>query len=93
MENTKDFRNIVFGKADAKEEGCEYPQLLINGYWDSTGVSKLALSGSTFLFLGYKGSGKTALSEHIRLTATGYNNFVNDIQLRDFSYNLNSAAL
>ena len=86
MENTKDFRNIVFGKADAKEEGCEYPQLLINGYWDSTGVSKLALSGSTFLFLGYKGSGKTALSEHIRLTATGYNNFVNDIQLRDFSY-------
>lgn len=86
METILDFRTIQFGKADAKEEGCVCPDLLIKGYWDSTGVIKLALSGSTFLFLGYKGSGKTALSEHIRLTATGYNNFVNDIQLSDFSY-------
>lgn len=73
-----DFRDIEFGRADAKEEGAEYPDLLINGYLDSTGVINLALNCSTFLFLGYKGSGKTALLEHIRLTSPNYNCFVNE---------------
>lgn len=81
-----DFRDIEFGRADAKEEGAEYPDLLINGYLDSTGVINLALNCSTFLFLGYKGSGKTALLEHIRLTSPNYNCFVNDIPLSDFPY-------
>ena len=27
-----DFRDIEFGRADAKEEGAQYPDLLINGY-------------------------------------------------------------
>ena len=81
-----DFRAINFGKADAKTEGSEYPDLLINGYLDSSGVIDLALHKSTFLFLGYKGSGKTALAEHIRLTGSNYCSFVTDIQLIDFPY-------
>ena len=80
------FQSILFGKADAKEEGSTHPNLLINGYLDSLGITDAALNQSTFLFLGYKGSGKTALSEHIRLTANNYNSFVNDIQLIDFPY-------
>ena len=48
-----DYRKINFGKADAKDEGCEYPDLLINGYLDETGVIDLALHKSTFLFLGH----------------------------------------
>lgn len=82
-----DYRSINFGKADAKDEGCEYPDLLINGYLDATGVIDLALHKSTFLFLGYKGAGKTALLEHIRLTSTNnYDVFVNDILLAEFPY-------
>ena len=30
-----DFRNIQLGKADAQEEGAEYPDLLLNGYYDN----------------------------------------------------------
>ena len=82
-----DYRKINFGKADAKDEGCEYPDLLINGYLDETGVIDLALHKSTFLFLGYKGAGKTALLEHIRLTSENrYDMFVDDILLMDFPY-------
>lgn len=81
-----DYRKINFGKADAKDEGCEYPDLLINGYLDATGVIDLALYKSTFLFLGYKGAGKTALLEHIRLTGAKYNVFVNDVPLAEFPY-------
>lgn len=82
-----DYRKINFGKADAKDEGCEYPDLLINGYLDATGVIDLALHKHTFLFLGYKGAGKTALLEHIRLTNTNkYDVFVNDILLAEFPH-------
>ena len=82
-----EFKSILFGKADAKEEGSEHPNLLIKGYLDSMGIIDIALNRTAFLFLGYKGSGKTALSEHIRLTARDFNSFVNDVQLKDFPYN------
>ncbi|EOA56192.1 hypothetical protein HMPREF1214_03421 [Bacteroides sp. HPS0048] len=81
-----DFRKIEFGKADAKEEGAEFPELLIKGYFDANGVIDLAVNKSKFLFLGYKGAGKAALSEHIRLVQMDYNCFVNDILLSDFPY-------
>lgn len=81
-----DFRKIEFGKADAKEEGNELPELLIKGYLDSSGIIDLAINKSQFLFLGYKGSGKTALSEHLRLSSSDYNCFINDILLSDFPY-------
>lgn len=63
-----DFRNINFGKADAHEEGSEYPELLIDGYYDNGNVVEKACNSSIFLFLGYKGSGKSALSEHLKLS-------------------------
>ena len=62
-----DYREIEFGKADALEEGEDYPQLLRNAYYDNHNVIRSALKGSTFLFLGYKGSGKSALSQHLTL--------------------------
>lgn len=81
-----DFRSIEFGKADAKEEGSELPELLIKGYFDLDNLSTKAISKSTYLFLGYKGAGKTALSEHIRLSNQDYNHFVKNILLEDFPY-------
>lgn len=80
-----DFKKLEFGKADAFEEGSEFPNLLINGYLDTNGVVELVLERSAFLFLGYKGSGKSALGEHLRLK-NDYNIFVTSVLLKDFPY-------
>jgi hypothetical protein len=63
------FAGIQFGFASAETEGAEAPDLLLNGFFDDAGLSDAALFGLPFLFLGYKGSGKTALAEHARLLA------------------------
>lgn len=57
-----DFRKINFGKADAQEEGVEFPDLLKYGYYDNDHVVQQIRETSKFLILGYKGSGKSALS-------------------------------
>ena len=51
-----DFRNIQLGKADAQEEGAEYPDLLLNGYYDNNNILNQVYDTTKFLFLGYKGS-------------------------------------
>ncbi len=81
-----DIRKINFGKADALEEGFEYPQLLKDGYLDSMNLVERIKSHTTFLFLGYKGSGKSALSEHIRLIADNEKTIVDQQQLTQFPY-------
>ena len=55
-----DFRSIRFGKASAEAESAAAPELLLAGYLDHEGFTTQASSGDAFLFLGYKGSGKTA---------------------------------
>lgn len=62
-----DFTRINFGRADAHSEGEDFPILLKDGYLDIDSVVDQALNTSVFLFLGYKGSGKSSLSEHLRL--------------------------
>ncbi len=64
-----DFRTIQFGKTDGNEEASIYPVLLTKGYFDIMEVAEKALCSEIFLFLGYKGSGKSALSEHLNLRA------------------------
>ena len=62
-----DFRKINFGSADAHTEGEDYPELLREGYIDISDVVEKALNKGVFLFLGYKGSGKSSLSEHLKV--------------------------
>ena len=81
-----DFRKIEFGKADAIAEGIELPLLLTQGYYNQQNLVERALESSSFLFLGNKGSGKSALSQHIKLTKNNYNLFVKNILLEDFPY-------
>lgn len=71
MSVAMDFRTIRFGKASAEAESATAPDLLIDGYLDSEGLTSRAIQGSEFLFLGYKGSGKTALAEHLKLRSFG----------------------
>lgn len=81
------FCKIVLGKADAQEEGVEYPELLKNGYYDNNNVVDMIYTTSIFLILGYKGSGKSALSEHLKLSeAEGV--CVEQLSLKDFPYKL-----
>ena len=81
----RDFRKIQFGYMDALTEGQEHPELLINGYIDNDKVVEKALNKSTFLFLGYKGSGKSSLSEHLRLVAND-DIVVSPEELKDFPF-------
>lgn len=64
-----DFKTIKFGKADAHTEGESFPELLKNGYLNISSVADVAINSEIFLFLGYKGSGKSSLSEHLWLKA------------------------
>jgi hypothetical protein len=78
------FNKINFGKADAHTEGEDYPKLLEDGYLDIESVVDQALNSSTFLFLGHKGSGKSSLSEHLRLKLG--DSIVDQQGLRDFPF-------
>lgn len=81
-----DFRKIDFGRADAHTEGEDTPNLLKDGFVDIDQVVNRAVKTSTFLFLGYKGSGKSSLSEHLRLTQQ--DTVVDQQCLTDFPFKL-----
>jgi hypothetical protein len=81
------FGDIEFGFADAQTEGAQAPDLLLRGFLDDTGLTDAALFGTPFLFLGYKGSGKTAIAERARLLAADDPTlFVTVTSLEDLSY-------
>lgn len=83
--NEYDFRKIKFGCADAQTEGLDYPELMTSGYVDIEEVVGKALNTGVFLFLGYKGSGKSSLSEHLRLSG-GTEYFVDQQGLKSFPF-------
>ena len=81
------FKDIPLGKASAELESMSHPDLLINGFFDPWDVVEKALGGHEFLFLGYKGSGKSAIAEHLTLTTTGtHDRFITHTFLSDFPY-------
>jgi hypothetical protein len=87
--NRTDFLNIQFGYASAEREGADAPELLLNGFLDHGDVGKEALTGGRFLFLGYKGSGKSAIGERARLLAQGDPMlFVSQAGLADFPFDV-----
>ena len=81
------FKDISLGQASAELEGAYHPELLVNGFLDPWDVLDRARYGPEFLFLGYKGSGKSAIGEHLRLTAVDRDDlFVTHAFLSDFPY-------
>lgn len=80
-------KDYQFGFAAAEEEGAYRPDLLLSGYHDPEGLINEAISGRKFLFLGYKGSGKSAVGQHIRLMAGDRHDlFVDLVTLADFPF-------
>jgi hypothetical protein len=81
------FGDIEFGFASGEVEGAESPDLLLEGFFDASHLTERALSKSTFAFLGYKGSGKSALAQRARLMSLANPRlFVSVTTLDRFSY-------
>lgn len=84
----RDFKDIKFGYASAEAEWANAPQLLLDGYYDAQGLTAAALGSQRFLFLGYKGSGKSAVGKRLQLQAENDPNlFVSSTALEDFPFN------
>ncbi len=80
-------RDIHFGLSAAEKEGAEHPELLIDGFFDLDGTAAELMSGSRFLVLGYKGSGKSAISQHLKLRSADDSSLcVHLVSLAQFPY-------
>jgi hypothetical protein len=82
-----DFRRVQFGFASAETESAEEPHLLLDGFYDAEGLTASAIKGHKYLFLGYKGSGKSALGQRLRLLGeTDSQLFVQTALLGEFPF-------
>ncbi len=80
-------QSINFGFSSAEAERSRDPGLLIDGYVDIEAASESAVNGNDFLFLGYKGTGKSSIAERVDLIyADEPNVFVKTISLSDFPF-------
>jgi hypothetical protein len=80
-------KDLNFGFASADYEASHDPDLLISGFVDPLRLAQEAISGRRFLFLGYKGSGKSALGEHLLLLSKSDPNlFVRFTNIADVSF-------
>jgi hypothetical protein len=81
------FSDIKFGYTSAGAESVRSPDLLGPGFYDFKGVVRAILEGSEYVVLGHKGSGKSAIGEHlVQKTASDPLLFVDFIDLKDFPY-------
>lgn len=81
------YRHIDFGHTSAEAERSSDPGLLMEGYVDLQNASEFALRSQHYLFLGHKGTGKSAIAEHISLKlANDPLSFVRSISLSDFPF-------
>jgi hypothetical protein len=84
---TSGFKKIDFGYASSETEKSRNPSLLLDGFIDFESSSDKAQNGFEYLFLGYKGSGKTAIAQRIELTNTNRHDvFCRNILLGDFPF-------
>lgn len=81
------FSSINFGEISGEAERELNPSLIENGFVDLHSIENEALYGQRFLFLGYKGSGKSLIGERIDLIQNqSHDRFVKKISLADFPY-------
>jgi hypothetical protein len=81
------FKSIRFGYASAEKEGSVAPDLILRGFYDQDGTVDEAKNGDRFLFLGYKGSGKSAIGQRLILEAESDEHLhVVPLTLKDFPF-------
>lgn len=55
-----------FGQLDASQEAVDDPDLLVAGFFDYREAAYGIACGDTWLLLGPKGAGKSAVLEHLK---------------------------
>ncbi|MTC61002.1 hypothetical protein GKR50_13380 [Providencia rustigianii] len=81
------FKKINFGKSAGEEERSEYPDLIIDGFYDFNNAIDNLVNKSAFLVQGFKGSGKSTIAEKICMTKIQNQPIFSDlIYLKDFSF-------
>jgi hypothetical protein len=63
------FADLRFGRLDAHDEASQEPDLLLDGFYDFEAAAAGIAAATKFLLLGTKGAGKSAVLEHLRLSA------------------------
>ena len=82
-----DFKKIAFGYTSAEAERSNDPGLLLDGYVDLRDATEKALHDHRYLFLGHKGSGKSAIAERIALILSENPiAFIKLVSLSDFPF-------
>ena len=61
-------RELHFGELDASQEAARFPELLTKGYFDFRDAAYAISSRGTWLLLGPKGAGKSAVLEYLKLS-------------------------
>lgn len=84
---TNKFKDIDFGASAAENEIEDNPELLLTGYFDLQDSFNKVIRTRKFLVLGYKGSGKSALAQHLALTAHDNYRSVRIEALSQFPFN------
>ena len=80
-------KDVQFGFASADHEASHDPDLLLGGFVDPLRLVDEAKNTRKSLFLGYKGSGKSALGEHLLLLSKSDPRlFVRFINIADISF-------
>ncbi len=81
-------RELHFGQLDAHQEAIDEPELLREGFYDYREAAYGIATGATWLLLGPKGAGKSAVFEHLRLEwRDRWDRFLTLWDLRDFPVN------
>lgn len=81
------FADLLFGFASAGAESVQKPALLREGFYDFNDVTRSLVEGSEYVVLGHKGSGKSAIGEHlVQRSEQDPTLFVDLIDLKDFPY-------
>ncbi len=63
------FTDLFFGRADAANEVREFPREFVQSFVDHHRVVEALTTGSKYLLLGPKGSGKSAVAHYVKETA------------------------
>ena len=78
-------RELRFGQLDARQEAIDEPDLLTAGFYDYREAAYGIASRQTWILLGPKGAGKSAVLEHLRLTwADKWDRFITSGTLQHF---------
>lgn len=88
MPKQPSLRELHFGQLDAHQEAIDEPDLLLGGFYDYREAAYGIATGATWLLLGPKGAGKSAVFEHLRLEwRDRWDRFLTLWDLRDFPVN------